>query len=63
MEYRPHADTVCLFELSLQAKLDRAYDDRLAARITDELWVKKPGEWEAELASVRREKADHSRPA
>jgi site-specific DNA recombinase len=47
--------------LAVQAKLDRAYDDRLAARITDELWVRKSGEWEAELASVRRETARHER--
>ena len=47
--------------LAVQAKLDRAYDDRLAARITDELWLRKSGEWEAELASVRRETARHER--
>ena len=47
--------------LAVQVKLDRAYDDRLAARITDELWVRKSGEWEAELASVRRETARHER--
>ena len=29
--------------LAVQAKLDRAYDDRLATRITDELWVRKSG--------------------
>ncbi len=29
--------------LAVQPKVDRAYDDRLAARITDELWVRKSG--------------------
>ena len=47
--------------LAVQAKLDRAYDDRLADRITDELWQRKSGEWEAELASVRRETARHEK--
>ncbi len=41
----------------MQAKLDRAHDDRLAGRIADELWLRKSAEWEAELASVRRETA------
>lgn len=47
--------------LAVQAKLDRAYDDRLADRITDELWQRKSGEWEAELASVRRATARHEK--
>ncbi|MDQ3418590.1 MAG: zinc ribbon domain-containing protein [Acidobacteriota bacterium] len=47
--------------LATQAKLDRAYDDRLAGRITDELWLRKSAEWEAELASVRRETAKHEK--
>jgi site-specific DNA recombinase len=47
--------------LAVQAKLDRAYDDRLADRITDEMWQRKSGEWEAELASIRRETAKHEK--
>jgi site-specific DNA recombinase len=47
--------------LAVQAKLDRAYDDRLAGRITDELWLRKSGDWEGELASIRRETARHER--
>jgi hypothetical protein len=47
--------------LAVQAKLDRGYDDRLADRITDELWQRKSGEWEAELASIRRETARHEK--
>ena len=47
--------------LTVQAKLDQAYDDRLAGRITDELWARKSGEWEAELASIRRETARHEK--
>jgi hypothetical protein len=47
--------------LSIQAKLDTAYDDRLAGRISDELWLRKSREWEAELASARQETASHER--
>jgi hypothetical protein len=47
--------------LAVQAKLDRAYDDPLAGRITDELWLRKSAEWEAELGSIRRETARHER--
>ena len=47
--------------LTIQAKLDTAYDDRLAGRISDELWLRKSREWEAELASARRETASHER--
>jgi site-specific DNA recombinase len=47
--------------LSVQAKLDRAYEDRLAGRISDELWSRKSAEWEAELESTRRETAKHER--
>ena len=35
--------------------------DRLADRITDELWQRKSGEWEAELASIRRETPRHEK--
>jgi site-specific DNA recombinase len=47
--------------LAVQTKLDRAYEDRLAGRITDELWTRKSEEWEAELAAIRRETARHER--
>ena len=47
--------------LAVQAKLDRAYDDRLAGRITDELWLRKSADWETELGSIRRETARHER--
>jgi hypothetical protein len=42
----------------LQAKLDKGYDDRLAGRITDELWVRKSTEWETELSAIRRIRAN-----
>ena len=47
--------------LAVQAKLDRSYEDRIAGRITDELWLRKSGEWESELAAVRRETAKHEK--
>jgi site-specific DNA recombinase len=47
--------------LAEQAKLDRSYDDRIAGRITDELSLRKSGEWETELAAVRRETAKHEK--
>jgi hypothetical protein len=47
--------------LAVQAKLDQAYDDRLAGRITDELRLRKSAEWEAELGTIRRETARHER--
>ena len=46
---------------AVQAKLDRSYEDRIAGRITDELWLRKSGEWESELAAVRRETAKHGK--
>jgi site-specific DNA recombinase len=45
--------------LAVQARLDRAYDDQIAGRISEELWRRKSGEWEMELASIRRETAKH----
>jgi hypothetical protein len=47
--------------LAVQAKLDRSYKDRIAGRISDVLWFRKPGEWESELAAVRRETAKHEK--
>ena len=45
--------------LTIQQRLDRAYDDRLAGKITDDLWERKSREWEAELRAVRRETDGH----
>lgn len=47
--------------LAVQAKLDRSYEDGIAGRVTDELWLRKSGEWESELAAVRRETAKHEK--
>ena len=47
--------------LAVQNKLDRAYDDRLAGKITDEMWSRKSGEWEKELDSIRQETGRHER--
>src|SRR5690606_432577 len=44
-------------QLFIRTKLDRAYDDRLSGRISDELWSRKSEELEAELQSVRAEMA------
>ena len=46
-------------QLLVRAKLDRAYDDRLSGRISDELWNKKSAELEDELQRVRGEMASH----
>ena len=48
-------------QLLIRAKLDRAYDDRLSGRISDELWNKKLAELEDELQRVRGEMARHER--
>ena len=48
-------------QLVIGAKLDRAYDDRLSGRISDELWNKKSAELEDELQRVRGEMARHER--
>ena len=47
--------------LAVQAKLDRGYEDRLAGRVGNELWARKSGEWETDLAAIRRETARHER--
>jgi len=36
-------------QLTIRAKLDRAYDDRLSGRIPDDLWTSKSAELEEEL--------------
>ena len=46
-------------QLLVRAKLDRAYDDRLSGRISDELWNAKSAELEDELQRVRAEMARH----
>jgi Recombinase zinc beta ribbon domain len=50
-------------QLFIRMKLDRAYDDRLGRRISDELWTSKSaeleGELEAELQKVRAVMARH----
>ncbi len=48
-------------QLLMRAKLDRAYDDRLSGRISDELWNTKSTELEEELKRVRGEMARHER--
>jgi len=48
-------------QLLLRSKLDRAYDDRLSGRISDELWSSKSAELEAELQRVRAEMDRHER--
>ena len=35
-------------QLQVQAKIDRAYDDRLSGAISEEMWTRKAAEWEAE---------------
>jgi site-specific DNA recombinase len=45
--------------LAVQSKLDRAYDDRLAGQVTDEMWSRKSAEWETELETIRGETAKH----
>ena len=45
--------------LAVQAKIDRAYEDRLSGRVSDELWERKTKQWEQELADVRRDTALH----
>ena len=47
--------------LSVQNKLDRAYDDRLGGNITDELWTRKSQEWQRELEEIRRETSRHEK--
>jgi hypothetical protein len=47
--------------LAVQNRLDRAYDDRLAGNITDEMWSRKSQEWQGELEEIRRETSRHER--
>jgi hypothetical protein len=51
-------------QLFVRAKQDRAYDDRLRGRISDDLWTSTSAELEAELQRVRRDQgAPRERPA
>lgn len=45
--------------IGVRARIDRAYEDRLAGRISDDLSQCKSREWEQELADVRRDTALH----
>jgi len=39
-------------QLEIQATVDKAYDDKLAGRITDDYWGLRSNEWQTELATV-----------
>jgi len=41
--------------LAIQAKLDRAYEDRLRGVISEDLWLQKSRDWQEELELVRSE--------
>ena len=45
--------------LAVQAKIDRAYEDRLSGHVSDDLWHRKTQQWEQELADIRRDTALH----
>jgi hypothetical protein len=47
--------------LAVQAKLDRAYEDRLSGVISEDLWLRKSKEWQDELELVRSETARRDR--
>lgn len=38
---------------AVQQKLDAAYEDRLAGRISEDFWARKSADWERELEAVR----------
>lgn len=48
-------------QLAIRAQLDRAYDDRLSERFSDDVWTSKSGELEEELRRVHAEMASHER--
>jgi hypothetical protein len=48
-------------QLTIRAKLDRAYDDRLSGRIPDDLWTSQSAELEEVLRRVRAEMATSAR--
>ncbi len=37
----------------MQQTLDRAYEDRLARKISEDLWLRRSREWELELSQLR----------
>jgi site-specific DNA recombinase len=45
------------------AKLDRGYEDFVAGRIPEEMWLRKSGEWEDERATVEAERSRHDEAA
>jgi site-specific DNA recombinase len=47
--------------LAIQAKLDRAYEDRLSGVLSEDLWLRKSREWQDELELVRGETAKRDR--
>ena len=47
--------------ITIQARMDRAYEDRLADRIPEDLWQRKAQAWRRELESVRRDMSRHER--
>ena len=48
---------------TIQAQLDRGYDDLLAGTISDDLWARKSSAWESELEAIRAELARHDQQA
>jgi hypothetical protein len=53
---RQHAQTQAMQRRrTIQAKLDRGYDDYLEGRISQDFWTRKSAEWETELAIVEGE--------
>ena len=45
--------------LALQARLDRAYDDRRAEKLSEELWVRRSQDGKPRLESVAQEVGRH----
>ena len=50
-----------MWTVSVQNKLDRAYDDRLAGNSTEEMWTRKSQAWQRGLEEIRRETSRHER--
>jgi hypothetical protein len=44
-------------QLQVQAKIERAYDDRLSGAISEEMWARRSSEWETEINQVRGDMA------
>ena len=45
--------------IAVRAKIDRAYEDRLARRVSDDLWQRKSTEWELSAANVSERLGGH----